>query len=118
MQTDGKRPNKQPLDGKIREVLTVLRHALGELYGDRLCGLYLFGSYARGEATPESDVDILVVLGSIADYGRERDRISFLTAPLALETELGISTVLMSEADWRGADGPFYLNVREDAVAA
>lgn len=30
--------------------------------------LYLFGSYSRGEATPDSDVDILVYPGKGLDY--------------------------------------------------
>ena len=30
--------------------------------------LYLFGSYARGEATPDSDIDFRLEKGSIKDY--------------------------------------------------
>lgn len=30
--------------------------------------IYLFGSYARGEATPDSDVDILIDSGEIDSY--------------------------------------------------
>jgi len=32
-----------------------------------IAALYLFGSYARGEATPESDLDFRVDRGSIVD---------------------------------------------------
>ena len=32
-----------------------------------IAALYLFGSYARGEATPYSDIDFLVDRGSLAD---------------------------------------------------
>ncbi|NOZ06142.1 MAG: nucleotidyltransferase domain-containing protein [Chloroflexi bacterium] len=31
-------------------------------YGDQVEALVLFGSHARGEATPDSDIDLLVVL--------------------------------------------------------
>jgi len=30
-------------------------------------GVYLFGSYARGDATPESDIDVLVVSPDFSD---------------------------------------------------
>lgn len=30
--------------------------------------VYLFGSYARGEATPDSDVDLVIVSGKIDSY--------------------------------------------------
>ena len=38
---------------------------LSELLGDEFIGLALFGSWARGEAGEESDVDVLVVLKSL-----------------------------------------------------
>jgi predicted nucleotidyltransferase len=38
---------------------------LRRLYGDRLSSVLLFGSWARGDAHPESDIDLLVVLDEI-----------------------------------------------------
>ncbi len=105
-------------DASILVLLTSLRQGLEGLYGGRLYGVFLFGSHARGQATADSDVDVLIVLDEITDYGRERDRISHLTAPLSLDCDLSISTVLMPRSEWLHADGPFYLNVREDAIAA
>ncbi|MEL6222113.1 MAG: nucleotidyltransferase domain-containing protein, partial [Cyanobacteria bacterium J06627_8] len=43
-------------------VLDSLSNYLNHLYGQQLEELILFGSHARGEATPESDIDVLVVL--------------------------------------------------------
>ena len=48
----------------LEEILRILREHKGELaqrYGVQ--ELAIFGSYARGEQTPVSDVDILVTLG-------------------------------------------------------
>ncbi|MCE2977505.1 MAG: nucleotidyltransferase domain-containing protein [Pseudanabaena sp. CoA8_M7] len=43
-----------------------------KLYGDRLFSLILFGSHAKGEATSESDIDVMAVLAEyinlIASY--------------------------------------------------
>lgn len=38
-----------------------IRSILKEALGDRKAKAFLFGSYARGEATPHSDIDIMVV---------------------------------------------------------
>jgi predicted nucleotidyltransferase len=38
-------------------------NAAARVAGDRLVGLVAFGSWARGEEGPDSDVDLLVVLG-------------------------------------------------------
>jgi len=48
-----------------------IRRQVARALSDRQASAYLFGSYARREATPESDVDLLVVLTSGADWFSE-----------------------------------------------
>lgn len=103
---------------KIRELLIKARRGLEELYGERLEGVYLFGSYARGDSTPESDVDILVVLDEVTDYGREIEHTGYLISGLSLDYEVSISRVFVSSSAWRHRDSPFLCNVREHAKAA
>ncbi len=43
----------------IERLLAELKTNLMAIYGDRFKALYLFGSYARGEEDPESDVDVV-----------------------------------------------------------
>jgi type I restriction enzyme S subunit len=38
------------------------RQGLEAIYGDRLRGVYLYGSYARDDAGDDSDIDVAVVL--------------------------------------------------------
>ncbi|MFN3967254.1 MAG: nucleotidyltransferase domain-containing protein, partial [Endomicrobiia bacterium] len=52
----------------LKEVVDRLR----KLYGDNLSKVILYGSKARGDATDDSDIDILVVLKKIDDYSSER----------------------------------------------
>jgi len=46
---------------RLNPLLHSLLQACRDLYGERLVALAAFGSWARGVATPESDLDILVV---------------------------------------------------------
>ena len=41
----------------MREFLEYLQRN----FGDRIRGVYLFGSYVRGDYTDESDVDVLII---------------------------------------------------------
>jgi predicted nucleotidyltransferase len=50
------------LPDDVRAALDAFRGLLRARFGARLCELTLFGSYARGEATEDSDVDVLVVI--------------------------------------------------------
>ena len=102
----------------LAPVLTEVRAGLEQLYGPRLRGVYLYGSYARGEADPESDLDILVVLDDYERYGREVDRTGELGSRLSLKHGVSISKVFLRERDWLSGDSPFVANVREEAVAA
>ncbi|GAB4257011.1 MAG: nucleotidyltransferase domain-containing protein [Thermoleophilia bacterium] len=102
----------------IREVLARLRQGLSDLYGERLKGVYLFGSYARGEADAESDIDVLIVLDRVDNYSQEIERTSQLVANLSLECDRSISRVFVPEQRWREGQTRFFLNVREEAVPA
>ncbi len=53
---------------EIRAALDWYARQVGTLVGDRLVHLCVFGSYSRGTARPESDVDVAVV---VRDLTRE-----------------------------------------------
>ncbi|WP_337289056.1 nucleotidyltransferase domain-containing protein [Candidatus Methylomirabilis sp.] len=102
----------------IKTLIAELKEGLRALYGDRLKGLYLFGSYARHEADEESDVDVLVVLDDYESCGEVVDRAGVLGAELSLRYGVSISKVFLREREWRQGDTPFLANVRGEAVAA
>ena len=59
----------------IKEIKTIIKPILNK-YG--ITNIYLFGSYARGEATSKSDVDIYCDLGnirSLIDQGKMEDEL-------------------------------------------
>ncbi|NQT52839.1 nucleotidyltransferase domain-containing protein [bacterium] len=102
----------------VSPVLNELRQGLAQLYGTRLKGLYVFGSYARDEASRDSDLDVLIVLDRVAAYRAEIKRTSLLVAELSLASGVSLSRVFTSESEWLNGETPFLLNVREEAVPA
>ncbi|MGP0061883.1 MAG: nucleotidyltransferase domain-containing protein [Beijerinckiaceae bacterium] len=63
-------------------ILSRFRAALGELYGDQIERVVLFGSRARGEAHAESDYDVAVFLKELPDRWSELDRLADLRVKL------------------------------------
>jgi predicted nucleotidyltransferase len=102
----------------IRFLLNELKSGLQSVYGKQLKGVYLFGSYARGEADRESDLDILVVLDAFDRYAHEVNRTGALAADLSLKYGVTVSLVFLREQEWLKGDTPFLSNVRDEAIPA
>lgn len=47
---------------ELQTILKKVTSASVQLYGKRLNKIILYGSYARGDYTDESDIDIMIVL--------------------------------------------------------
>lgn len=105
------------MNDSIRELAAELKNALTSLYRERLKGVYVYGSYARGEQDRESDVDMLVVLDHVERYAAEVDRTGHVVAALSLKHGVSISRVFISQRDWIERDTPFLANAREEAIA-
>jgi predicted nucleotidyltransferase len=104
----------RPLDPHAiaRDVAAELRG----LYGDRLKQVLLFGSWARGDAHPESDIDLLVVLDRIERRSEERERMSDILWKHSLANHTVVTEVPVSEAELETAQIPLLMRVRAEAV--
>lgn len=86
---------------------------------DKLIKIILYGSYARGDFTPESDIDMMILL----DCSREelplyRKRISRIASGLSLESGKEVSLLLQDREtydEWLDTL-VFYQNVEKEGV--
>lgn len=106
------------MPANIKKLLSVLKKELSLIYGERLKGIYLYGSYARGDNQPGSDVDVMIVLASYQRYGDEIKRTSELNAKLSLDYGIPISRLFMTEERWKHEDSPLLRNVRAQGQLA
>jgi predicted nucleotidyltransferase len=102
----------------IQNLLAELKAQLTQLYGKRLKGVYLFGSYARGDYNESSDVDVMIVLDDYQSYWQELVRSGDVVSDLSLKYGLSISRVVMKQRQWKEADTPLLRNIRIEGVAA
>ena len=101
---------------RLRALLADLRERLAALYGERLVRLVLYGSHARGEATEDSDVDVLVVLRGASHPFREIERMSASVFETELEHRALVSALPVSAADYEAGQSPLLRNVRAEGV--
>ncbi len=103
----------------LNDMLMDLRGQLHALFGGHLRGVILFGSYARNEASDDSDVDILILV----DLPREeipshRRQIAEITSEYLFSNNLLIAPIIENEEffNQRRHFLPFYRNVDREGV--
>jgi len=103
---------------KIKEVLEEFKKEIEKLYGDRLKEIILYGSYARGDATEDSDIDLLIVLEGKVTPGKEIDRMIDIITEINLKYGVLISVYPVSEEDYKKVNSPLLINVRREGIPA
>lgn len=98
-------------------LLKIMRSALEAVYGRRLRGVLLYGSEARGEAQTDSDIDVLVLLDRVADYGEDIWRCLEALYPLSLKVGRRISPKPVDAQQYESSDCPLYRQVHREGIA-
>lgn len=75
--------------------------------------IILFGSYGRGEASEESDVDLLVVETDVKDRIAEMARLNRVLSPLRISVDLLVVSQEMFDY-WAGTPGNVYFQARHE----
>lgn len=102
-----------------KKAVDKLIRGLRELYGANLSRVILYGSKARGDATEDSDVDVMVMLRDYRDWNAEFDKVSELVNAVMEDYnyDLLISFVIKKEEDYSAGLTPLLLNVRKEGVS-
>jgi predicted nucleotidyltransferase len=114
------------LPERVREALTAFQQALLEALPGQIRRIILYGSYARGEAAPDSDVDVMIVVAweeeRLPDgfyhsmYGDPRwERIVDLATDVNLDLGIYISPMVIGQSrfeEW----SPLMYSVRREGV--
>lgn len=98
-------------------LLLKLKTSLTKIYGERLKGLYLYGSYARGEERSGSDLDVAMILDRFERPWFEIQRTSQLVSDLSLECGITVSLIPLRVTDWEEKQKPLIRSIQREGVA-
>jgi predicted nucleotidyltransferase len=97
-------PAQDPNEGE--RIAKEAARRLSDAYRDRLRQVVLFGSWVRGQAHEESDVDLLVVLDDVVDRACEGERIVDALFDVEADSGRAIDAFPAAEADVRERSRP------------
>ena len=96
-------------------ILARVRLALDQIYGQRIERAVLFGSRARGDASPDSDYDIAVFLRGPSGLGVERDRLADLGSEILFDALKVVHAIPWPAGAWRDRT-PIMHEIRKDGI--
>jgi predicted nucleotidyltransferase len=89
---------------------------LAQLYGDRLRQVLVFGSWGRGNGSPETDLDLLVVLSDVDSAWDELQRMDELLWRHTERSGVLIAALPMSQAEFGRPTTPSGIRAKSEAV--
>ncbi len=76
----------------------------------------LFGSEARGDARPDSDIDLLVLVDKPYVTPEEEDAIFRPLYQVELQTGVPVNPIIIPKDSWGKRVTPFYINVENEGI--
>ncbi|MDY6327696.1 MAG: nucleotidyltransferase domain-containing protein [Bacteroidales bacterium] len=77
---------------------------------------WLFGSEARGDARPDSDIDLLLLVDSSVVSNQMENDIFEPLYQIELSSGICINPLILPKEQWGKTISPFYLNVINERV--
>lgn len=113
--------NKTRINKKYPGLLKQLTNMcidIGEIYGDVIEEIILYGSYVRGQEVPESDIDIAVIL-RLPDTDELHRKMIDIVVDNELDLEITLSVITIEEDnlnEWKSTL-PFYKNLLKEGIS-
>ncbi len=103
----------------MQQLIQLYVSNIHDIYGFHLREIILYGSYARGDFRPDSDVDIMILLDlSDIDIKKYRHQLSDMTFDFNMDYDIDIKPIAKNEEHYRKwiDNYPFYSNVNREGV--
>lgn len=108
---------RKKIPRSIKLILKETKKKLKAIYGDKLKDIVLYGSYARGDFTEGSDIDLIILLKDMKEPIAERKKYFDAIWELDLKHDTVISIIPFREEEYRTRRLPLVLNAKREGFS-
>ena len=104
---------------RIQNLMEQYVDLIKNIYGKHLQQIILYGSYARGDFRPDSDIDIMILLDlSDLELKIYSQNLSYATYDFNMDNDLDIKPIAKSQEHFNKwlENYPFYSNIHKEGV--
>ncbi len=105
------------MTGQIDIISKQIKECYKSVYGDDIVEVILYGSYARGDYTPESDIDIVaIVKGDRLTLQKKLKMVWDMSAEIGLENDVIVSPMVIPQDEFLKYNKilPYYRNIIQE----
>lgn len=105
------------MEEDIKNITSEVSEELIKLFGGKIERIILYGSYARGDYTLESDVDIMILLNcDQKEITKRRKEINKIASRIGLKNDIMVSLLARNYVDYENQMRyqPFYQNIEKE----
>jgi len=108
--------NLSPINHKALAAITSYVDLVVSRFGDQILSIILYGSQARGDAIPESDIDLFVIIRQ--DTPALRQALADIAWQVQFEHNLVISDIIRSANQLQNKISrfPYYKSVQQEGI--
>ena len=106
------RPEIKILDCSIRDGGLINNH----VFDDEIVKVVVYGSFAREEATEDSDIDIAIIVRDDVDAYKVENSVNDLLFDLLLDRHELISVITIPNTLFNEYRSPLFLNIKREGI--
>lgn len=104
---------------ELKEIIQLMANAYSQVFGDAIEQILLYGSYARGDNTVDSDIDLVAIVhGNRKELQDKLKCIWDISSDLELKYDVIISPTVIPYDEYvkYKEDIPYYRNIQKEGV--
>ena len=102
---------------QLNEIMKAMVECYRSVYGNQIVDIVLYGSYARGDYTENSDIDIVAVVhGSRMELQQKLKEVWDRSAEVGLENDIVVSPTVIPYDEFKKYQDtlPYYRNIMQE----